>query len=506
MAVLAAWSERRAPDTLPNFDLWLIVPAAASAGLAAASFERLPLRLGAGAVAIAAAVALDGLGSAWLGLLLVLPLAILSRAALDLRRREPVRAEAAAGAILVAIVAVAALERWDMLLAYLPRPLDPDAQAYLSLSLTTSGFDTGLREPLFLWMLQGAQRLTGDSTGVSLRLFTYAVSFVTIASLFAFARRHLGLAAAVVSALVYALLPSFVYTAVRGLREELVILAFLAFAWLYLDAWTERPTLGRWSAIGLAAAPFPLLRLNTAPFVVASVLLLCVVSAVRFRLGIRRSAIALVPLVIAFTPITPYLVRCAETYGDPFVAVSMQTRFYANWEFAGTRPDFPSREAFARDAYAGRPISLGVYLFKYHTVPEVAQRTLRGIWEVFAGDFARIWFAAGGVRDDRLPLLYLLHLAGLVALALSPARPFLLLAFLFHGAVYFLVSALESYGPRAFDWRLLTVAFAAFTIGIGAAAQAAYDAGRLLVRRYTLRSRSTGGAAVSPARAGEAPS
>jgi hypothetical protein len=85
-------------------------------------------------------------------------------------------------------------------------------------------------------------------------------------------------------------------------------------------------------------------------------------------------------------------------------------------------------------------------------------------------------------------LLLWLQTLGLVALCLPGRRIFLLLVLLFHAPVLFLASMEE------FDWRLLTVALAAFQIGAGAAAQTIANA---LPRLRILM-----GGAGSPARPG----
>lgn len=471
---LSSWADSPKPQFMPDMDLWLIVPASFSVGLGAAFFSDAKRRLGAGLGGVLVAVLLCAMDVVLLWLSVLVPVGILLLAGWKTLRQEAKFDNGLVAAAFFSLVVVFALQmRSVLLVATLPTPLDPDAIMFLKLAETKSGFNTASREPLFLWMLQLMRLVSGSYSPTNLRIFSLLVSLATLGCLFAFTRRYIGLLGALTASMLYACNVPLAYTAIRGLREEIIIALFLFYAAAYISAWGKRPTLRSYSWMGVAATLMLFIRLNSGPFVILTVGVLFAFSAVKHRLAARQWWIALVPIALAYAPISPYLYYSWKNLGDPFYAVSMHTRFYANVELAGKHPDFPTKKEVEQNGYAGPKITMGEYLFKYHRPSEIVSRCFLGAGRLYFGNFVPLiemdfrgvqQLSSRGVNSGK-SFLYLVHLLGLVGMLFPGRRLFFALVFLFHAPAFFLASF------EWFDWRLLTVAFASFYIGIGAAAQ-----------------------------------
>jgi hypothetical protein len=275
--------------------------------------------------------------------------------------------------------------------------------------------------------------------------------------------------AGLTAALFYAYSPAMIITSVRGLREELIILFFVAYAAAYIWNWGRLPSVRNYIWLGLIASLSIQVRLSSNAFIVVSLLILFAYSAWKHRVKVVRWWLLIVPILFSMLPIVPYLVYCKVTFGVPFYSVMMTgVRFYANVELAGVNPDFPTREQFNADGFAGGPISMGTYLFKYHTAQEIFRRFLLGGYRTYFGDFSRVWLT--GRQDRNFVPSDILQWLGLLAMLIpGPRLVFSMLLFLFHAPGFFLFSF------DYFDWRLVTVAFAGFAIGIGAPAETAVN-------------------------------
>lgn len=489
--ICSAWesADKAVP---PVTFLWLIVPAACTAGLAAASFRPLGIRFAAGTAVSAGYWGLAAISPVLLcGALFVLALLL----AMQIRRaaQGEMLGSVAVGAILTGIVSVAAYYRHWALFIELPGKLSPDATTYLAIAKTASGYGTNSREPLFIWLIQLAAQFTGAYSPATLRLLTVAVSLVCVSIVFEFTRRSIGLIAAAAAGFLYAYDLAFIYTAVRGMREEVIIAAFLLFIWACRRTLRLGPALGNCALIGVAGAMLLLVRLNSLFFVLAATALVFAFSAQKHRLRFRKWWLMLVPAAVAFVPTLPYLAYCKRTFGDPMFASSIHVRFYANVEFAGERPDFPAAKEVEKDGYAGGPITMKQYVFGYHRPGEVIGRVVRGAGRMFLGDYARVGLGIatspylgefGKLWFSRVPYvpvpraLYAVHLLGLSSMFLPGRRVLFLLVLLFHAPVFFLASLPD------FDWRLLTAGFASFLIGIGGLLQfISEEAGSALASR-----------------------
>lgn len=484
---------------LPNADatpLWLIVPAACAAGMTPPLFQRLLNKLWASICAIGLVLLLGSISISllWLPVLIYPCVFAILRASSVLMRPTgyqipmkftlPIMPSALPCATaLIVVFAFAAYYRWHALLAALPAPLEPDAVTYLNLARISSGFATDHRESLFIWLVQFLGFCTGGYSETGMRLFSVCFSFVTLTVLFMFACRHIGLSAAFLAGWIYAVSPAFDLLSVRGLREEVVIAAFLSFASVYMTTWRRVPTMGSYLLLSLTGALLIYCRLTNLPFVVLVCLIHFGYSAFVHKLPLKQYWLLISLLTISTVPITPYLIYSKNKFGDPFYAVSVHTQWFANYEFAGKHPDFVSHDEFLRNGNAGKSVSSYGYMFKYHTLPEVIQRTLAGIWMVYIWDYPVYYLpnapqsllrhlpqsltnlmlirTAGGQTKALWPF-YFLHLAGL-AVMLAPVRRLLpMLVFISHLPLFFLLSL------PGIDLRMLTIPYAVFCIGCGA--------------------------------------
>ncbi len=411
-----------------------------------------------------------------------------------------------AGFLLSAILGIAAWYRFQALQGMTLRDLDPDAITFMSIAERANIYNTAMREPLFVWMIKGMRLLGGEYSPLSLRLFGVVLSLGAVAGVFVFTRAHIGLVAAVIASLFYAVAPAFVFSATRGLREDTIIILFLWYAHLLLRMWGRPPEWRSYAALGVVLFLNIALRMSTNGFGVLTVLGLFGWSAWKHRVPPRKWWIAVLPPAISFVLLSPYLLYSKHKYGDAFYCVSIHTRFYANLEFAG-KPGFPTKKQAELDMYSGPPISMGEYLFRHHTPEEVLQGFLFGTWRLyFSGDWEdfptaaaptwkrtpREWeYHFSDFNLERQPLVRKsasnpvlfpwLQLLGIAAMVLPGRRLFLALVFLFHGPGLFLASLIE------FDWRLLTVAMASFYIGIGAAGETVFRGSGNLARRALTR-------------------
>jgi hypothetical protein len=470
-----------------------MVPAACSCGIVACALR--PKKwwaawaAGAGVSWVIAAVLA---GTAVLLPCLLIPVGVIVFETVARAKRIQATRSLLPAALLTLVVSVAALLRFAVLPAMLRRDLDADAIAFMGIAEKAHLFNTDSREPLFIWLLKLMRLFTGEYSAAALRTTSILVSIGVTAAVFQFARRHIGLLAATVAGLAYAYAPAFVFTATRGLREELIVAFFLLFAHICIVLWGKPPTLRGAIALGLAYLLCNYIRLSSNAFCAVASLGVFAWSAARHRLPARRWWLAAVPIAVGFLPVAPYLIYCQQRFGDPFFSVSIHTRFYANLELEGT-PGFPTREELEKDAYAGGPMSMGEYVFAHHSLKQVAGRTAWGAWRVFFSHDWRDFPTVAVPAWTRYPEEWLYHFgdfnlaqqprelirvspavpvlapwlmtAALLALCLPGRRLFLALVFLFHAPALF-IAALEM-----FDWRLLTVVFAALHIGLGAAAQ-----------------------------------
>lgn len=501
--LVSKWAERPTPDNaLPSW-LWAVVPLAAALGVAVSAFKGIRGRLIATLAVVAVAAAVHPLGAhpAYYGGL-VLPFALSGIAFYRMKRGVPLDVGLVHGSLLTVVLAVASYYRFAVLPGMALRELDIDATTFMAIAERSFIWNTDFREPLFIWMIKGMRLLAGEYSAPALRLFGIGLSFVTVAVLFEFVRRHIGLIAAVIAALLYAMAPAFVFSAPRGLREDTTITLFLLFCMVYLRMWNSRPRLRDYLLLGFVLSLNIGIRMSSNGFGAGALAMLFAWGMWRHRVSWRLAWMPVLALAIGLAPYVPFFFHCHKKYGDAFFSVNIIAKFYSNLEFAG-QPGFPTPEELKVDAFAGPPITMGEYMFGLLGPEQVTNRTLVGGMRLYLSkrwiDFptvaapwwnrnGREWmFHFGDFNLQRQPLVRVmpghieaflwLQTFGLLAMLLPGRRLFLFLVFAFHAPGLFLAAIPE------FDWRLLTLAIASFYVGIGALAESAME----LVRRLAMR-------------------
>ena len=465
------WSAKPSQDTRLNSSLWLIVPAACNVGALVLLVSGLRAR---------AIAALAGMAVAWVlcvlapGLLWLSYLVPLWGVVAWWRARQagvPAPMYLVGTVLLTIVLTLAAAERFQALEGAMTRPLDPDATTFLDLAKKPGVYNTGFRGAPFVWMLKLVGGVTGSAHAVTARLMSAGISLAAVAAVFVFGVRFFGMLAGFVGGLLYARADYLVhFTAVQGLREESIILLFIWFAAVMCRAWTAAPRWRDWMHLALVGALLLLLRLHSGVFLAAAFGVLIARQLWAHRQSWRMAWLPAAAMLIAYLPSAPFLLQCRTLYGDPFFVSAMGARFYSNMEFAGVHPDFPTKEQVQADGYAGPPISMGQYLFKYHSLPQIIARAAAGAAGMTVGYHGRVW--AGGFKNVTKPLFALL--AWVQALALAAllldrnGRVLLLLLFVFHAPVFYLVGTFPlTIGVNAFDPRLLTVAYVGYCLALG---------------------------------------
>ncbi|NLD61893.1 hypothetical protein GX645_05510 [Candidatus Sumerlaeota bacterium] len=392
----------------------------------------------------------------------------------------------------VTVLGVALAIRIRAFLLTLGHTFDPDAIGYWSIAQRCSYFATEKREPLYIWMVKFVQ-LFPLSQDVAMRSLSVLAGMICTVLIIYASWRWFGLLAAWIAGITYALSPAMVFTAVRGLREEWIIALFLWIAIEYVATWGKPYSWRTALRLGIPLGLSCLLRLFTCIYVPIILVVHIAWALYRNRQPAKQwmPAVGLV-FLISWIPLSPYLIYSHKEYGNMFYVSQLGARFYANLEFAGKLPGFPSVEEVRQNGYAGKPITMTEYIFKYHTLPEVLNRFYQGIitmglyggyttwchypvWTRYHEEIKSVWAQSSPkFREEmftpvqqRLTFVLWRYLATIGFLALLFYKQGRLLTFLilaFHIQIYFLIPL------PGFDWRLATSFFPYINIGWGAAA------------------------------------
>ncbi len=338
--------------------------------------------------------------------------------------------------------------RWTLLQKIWPLRLDPDAQGYLSLARQLSWlYDTGMREPLFIWLVKIFCSFTAWSN-LSLRLLTFCLSIgVIVVTYWAGVRFFNKMVGILAAGFISVALP-FVKMSPRGLRFEIFIILFVVF---FIRALSKNKK-EQWAIAsvfdGLIAGLACLVRLNT----IGIILLLWLYQGIRMKWNYKM---ALIRIGVLLMLIAPHLYNNYQISHppDPFHSVNIHTRYYCNQEFGG-QPGFPSQEELARNAYTGEPISFLSYVFKLHSLGEVINRTALGLVSIYLGYYTKTVLFSNNL------FFYILFILGAVALLFSKKRILLLFLVVMEIPQAFILAYPLNWSgilaqTGAMDWRLV---------------------------------------------------
>ncbi|MBN1901625.1 glycosyltransferase family 39 protein [Candidatus Sumerlaeota bacterium] len=340
--------------------------------------------------------------------------------------------------LVVIIMAFGFFLRFSLLIERVGHPLDPDARGYYDIALNGKGlFDTMtsippyIREPFFIWFIRSAFLIFGDKTDAALRLLTVLLSVAVIPAAFYAGKRLFGIFPAFLASFFCAINPYFINMSARGLRMELYILCVLLFL-ASIERLGEKDS-WKGARCGIAAGICSLTRITSLSFTIPLTL----------YFAIRKKANPtdmIISLIIPFIMIFPHLRFNYAEKGDPFFSSNIHARFYRNREFAG-KAGFMTSEQATADPYGGETISSLGYLFRLHFLPQVFTGTIKGLFRIFFGGYAR-----GGLLGG-WKIFFLIYLFGLSRTLFSKKWEWLLVAIILQAPGAFLAS-------MGLDWRL----------------------------------------------------
>jgi hypothetical protein len=347
--------------------------------------------------------------------------------------------------------------RWQALVTMLEAPLSPDAlTANAIVHQMRHLYDTGVREPLWPWLLRVSIWGVGDNPAAG-RVFSLASSLALLGTTFLLARAYLRRTIPALAALwLVAVNPTLVDASADAHRTSLFAMALVVVALFASPSRLSR----RRAAAGLAvgSAIVALTQLTGIIPTAAAVALAWIKK--------RVSTLGLVAITVAtVAAIAPYGVYTQRTYGQMFYFTrTLVPTYYRNYEFMRATQTgcdgCPTASQMAANSYSGRPASMFEYLFTLHTPREVIRRTAAG----YAALVLPGTLLAHILGWPSIPI-YLCYLIGLGVAAFTRARELLLVPALSVNLLAFVI-------PLGIDSRLVLhlAPFAAILIVMGAAA------------------------------------
>lgn len=338
------------------------------------------------------------------------------------RRTQPGADRSMAALAVVWLTAIALVSRWNQLDAVRGERLWPDVEYVRALvAAMQHPYDTGSREPLWLWLEWLAEAALGRAPTVS-RLVSLAASVIVVPATYAFASaygrsRLLGvLAAGAVAGHTY-----LTFSAAQGHRTEWLVLEYLAVSYFaFVEPMSPRT---RVAGLAISSAALVLTSLNGVVLLAG----LLPWSVYRGRLRFRQALVVAALCAAALAPHVAYNYQRFGTYS--YFTARAVPLFYRNLEFVIRRQigceGCPTPAEFAKDAYSGSPVSMAEYMFGMHTPAEVAGRIVGGFYQAFLKLGPDLAALLGGGR-----IRWVLFLAGLIIVAFGRMRELLLVPIL----------------------------------------------------------------------------
>ncbi len=344
--------------------------------------------------------------------------------------------------LLVAIIALGFVLRWEALTEFQYRPLDPDAVGYRQIADNMRHlYDTSFREPLWIWATKLWFLVVGSSD-LNLRMLTLVLSLLTLVAAYKFFKDYTK--QPVLALLVVALLainPYLIFMSVRGLRLELYTIAILMLAYHVLirqERLGEKQRLAGLSGWGAAAV---LQQINSLVFVLP----LWGYAFWRQKIVWKK---LFIPIAVLMLLLAPYLAYSYQKFGDPFWSANVHAKWYRNYEFVVLKgiscEGCPTLEQFRAKGHSGAPVTTFQYIFGMHSLGEIISRTISGYLDLFLRPTHLFWKQAG----LEITPLYYLYLMGLLLVIFSRFREILIFPILTINLIAFLV-------PLGIDPRLV---------------------------------------------------
>ncbi len=278
----------------------------------------------------------------------------------------------------------------------------PDVPTYISLAAQMSHlYDTGFREPFFVWWCRFLQIFLNDPHCVfqALRFFGTPFFVATCVLTFQIGRRLFSTPIAISACFLLAINWAQIDNDMSGLRNSWEGLLFMILLALFLADKLSMRT--RLTAITITGVCLSLLRLSYFP-----VLVLLLPAWFWFRKWKCRHCLWMLPLI--FLCLVPHYLNNNKISNDPFLSANIHAANFRNVKFAG-QPGFPTKEEVALNAFAGPPETVRNLVFKHHTFAQIIGHTLEGIFDLLWGTATTRFFA-----KNTSWLLYAILLPGFV--------------------------------------------------------------------------------------------
>ncbi|MCX7017019.1 MAG: glycosyltransferase family 39 protein, partial [Candidatus Sumerlaeota bacterium] len=245
--------------------------------------------------------------------------------------------------------------------------LAPDAQAFLGiLAEARHPFDMEFREPLFLWLIWLARKALSP-TNLAIQFLNSLIGAGALALAWIVGRRLGSAACGVAGMAALGMSRELWYHGARGLRPDVYIAGLLL---LVLTLWVEpgRSSWRRAAAAGAVAGALALIQIMSLP--VSAAMLLWFGWRRRWN-WTRLAAAGALALALA----SPYFWHIRRLKGDFFYESRRVATYYRDLELG----DAAQQRQSASNRLDGQSVSLGQYIFGYHSLGEVARRTARGL-------------------------------------------------------------------------------------------------------------------------------
>lgn len=334
------------------------------------------------------------------------------------------------------IVVVVAGQRLSVLWPeYAKLPLAPDVVEYREIAHGMHHlYDTGVREPVWIWVVKAALFVARDSDSafrlLGLGLYLATGCFVWLLVEHTFGDRLMALLAAAIF-----LWNTFLMrVALVGTRDNLFMLAVTAMSYF---VFSRHPRLsGNWRVAGLAFSL--LLAVGTRMTSIAPLSVLLVYAFVRNRLRL-----SLLPIALGFAVLVlaPYVYYSYVRFGDPLIASNIHAVWWRNYEFVYKRgigcEGCPRVDEFIRNGYAGAKVTMSSYIFGMHSPGELFTGAMRGLETIYFS-LSSLFKSMLGV-DEWGSAFLLLHTIGWLFLLVGSERWVVFVPLLVTNLLYFFI-------------------------------------------------------------------
>lgn len=301
-----------------------------------------------------------------------------------------------------------------------------------------------VREPMYPASVKLSLALTGDAdVGVSIASIMFGL--LALVAIYALGAQLASPAVGLAAAAALGIDRSAVGWSIGGWRDDLFACLAISCAWAWLR-FAQRPSRGHAVVAGLLSAAACLTRITSLSFLVPAVVW---VLATHPR-SVRRHVALAAGICVAL--VSPFLISCAISTGDPLYAINHHVDFYLSREAAAANP--PITDA----PESGQVTAIDYSVDKFASRPWAA--TDNALLGVFVYPFANKWVGLDAWIPELGTLLACLAAIGLLSWLWHPDGRMLLTLF-FAALVPFSMTWTVRGGA---EWRLTLFAYGFYLI------------------------------------------